>query len=742
MAVRVIRHLITAFTAGEISPLLHGRVDTQQYQFGLKSCENFVPVNEGPIVKRPGFEFIRDADASAVWLSAFRFSVTQEYVIEWGDESARFYTNGGRIETSPGVAYEISTPYAAAHVPALSTQQSFDRLYIDHGSYAPGSITRTSAVTFAHATSAFKNGPFADVNIDEAVTVTASGVSGSITVSASAAIFSAGHVGSLLRIEAKDFSDIPAWEANAKNVAIGNLRRSDGKVYQAATAGITGSVPPTHESGSEWDGSNTVNFNDDGPFGVQWTYLHDRFGIVQITAVAGDGESCTATVLRRLPGSTTTVATHRWAHSVWSDAAGWPQIVVHAFGRQVHFKDFDLCASVSGDFLNHQAFTSSGTVTADMAFRRRLATEDPPLWALADRKMQVGTASKELAIGAVNTQAAVSADNIDALPQSFYGSEPVWPVQVGSESVFVERGARQLRAAAYDFGSDRYLATDLTAAARHITAPGMIQLAPQRTGRMLHVVRSDGQVITHPINRGEIKGFGRLIPGGDAQILSAVSIMGDDGKIDDLWALVSRETPDGTRKEVWKQSRWRELGDALDEAFFVDGGVRVNASAGQTTFSGLTHLAGQAVAVLAGGGVIDGQSVDADGVLTLPEEQVPVAAYTLIVGLQYTARAVMLRPYVNAPGGWQGFLQKISKAIVRLIETVGLMGGATGERLEDAIDRPANAAMDAQIPAFTGDGIVQVTSEPDRDTTITLESATPLPATIALLSLKMESGDR
>lgn len=740
---RSLRHLLTAFIAGEISPLLFGRVDSQQYQLGLQACENFVPVNEGPLVKRPGFEFIRPASDTAVWLTPFRFSVTQEYVIEWGDLTARFYTNGGRIEDPPGTPYEVTTPYVAADVPAISTQQSYDRLYIDHASYAPAALTRTSATTFSYAASAIKNGPFADVNTDEAVTVTASDVIGSVTVSATSAIFRSGHVGSLFRIEAKDFSNVTQWEVNAKAVAIGDLRRNEGKVFQAATAGITGSVPPIHDSGAEWDGAGTKNYNDDGPFGVKWTYLHDRFGIVQITAVAVDGLSCTATVVRRLPTSTTTVGSWRWAHAVWSDDAGWPAIVLHAFGRQIHFKQFDLCASVVGDYLNHQAYTSLGTITADMAFRRRLATEDPPLWALNDRKIIVGTAGKELAIGPVNSQAAVSSDNIDSSPQSFYGSEAVFPVQLGSETVFIERGGRRLRSSGYDFGSDRYLAADLTAAARHITAPNMVQMAVQRWPfSMLHAVRGDGQVVTHPINRGDIKGFCRIMPGGAAQILSAVAIVGEDGKRDDLWALISRETPAGTAKEVWKQSTWRELGDDVREAFFVDGGVRVAAAANQTHFSGLTHLAGQAVAVLAGGGVITGQSVAGDGTLDLPAELVPPAAYTLIVGLAYEAKAVTLRPYVqNGPGGWQGFLQRISQAVLRVIETVGIRAGATGEALEDGIDRPANAAMDAQIPLCTGDVKVQVTSEPGRDVTMTLLSDTPLPATIALMSFKIESGD-
>lgn len=744
---RSLRHLLTAFVAGEISPLLFGRVDSQQYQLGLQTCENFIPVNEGPLVKRPGFEFIREAEATAVWLTPFRFSVSQEYVIEWGHLSARFYTNGGRIEDPPGTPYEIATVYAALDVPALSTQQSYDRLYIDHASHPPGSLTRTSATTFSFAFSDIKSGPFADPNTNEAVTVTASDVIGSVTITANAAIFRSGHVGSLFRIEAKDFSNVTQWEVNAKDVTIGTLRRNESKVYQAATAGTTGSVQPTHDSGSEWDGSNTKNYNDDGPFGVQWTYLHDRFGMVKITAVAGDGLSCTGTVVRRLPTSTTTVGSWRWAHSVWSDDAGWPSIVLHAFGRQVHFKDFDLCASVAGDYLNHQAYTSLGTVTSDMAFRRRLATEDPPLWALADasRKMLVGTASKELAIAPLNNQAAVSGDNIDSSPQSFYGSEAVFPVQLGSETIFVERGGRRLRSSGYDFGSDRYLAADLTAAARHITAPGVVQLVVQRWPfSMLHGVRDDGQMITHPINRGDVKGFARTVAGGGAQVLSAVAIVGEDGKRDDVWALISRDTPAGTVKEVWKQSTWRELGDDVREAFYVDGGVRVAASANQTHFTGLTHLAGQAVAVLAGGGVIAGQAVDDAGELDLPAELVPEADYTLIVGLAYDARIVTLRPYVqNGPGGWQGFLQKISQGFLRLIETVGIRAGVTGAATapEDAIDRPTNAAMDAQIPPFTGDVKVQLSSEPGRDATMTLLSDTPLPATIAMISFKIESGD-
>ena len=80
----------------------------------------------------------------------------------------------------------------------------------------------------------------------------------------------------------------------------------------------------------------------------------------------------------------------------------------------------------------------------------------------------------------------------------------------------------------------------------------------------------------------------------------------------------------------------------------------MTASASQTHFSGFTHLAGQAVAVLANGGVVRGITVANDGSFDLPATSVPPFAYTLTVGLAYTAQVVTLRP---APQGARGGLQ-------------------------------------------------------------------------------------
>lgn len=751
----MVRHQLPGFIAGEISPLLIGRTETDQYRYGLALCENWIPISEGPLVKRPGFVMVRAADATSRWLTAFRFSVTQEYVVEWGAAKARFFTNRGRIETSPGVAYEVVTPYAAAEVARLSCQQSFDRLYLDHPNYPPAALRRDSATTFTHEVLLMLNGPFADDNANETLTVYASAATGSVTLTASAALFAAGHVGGLFRIETRDFGNVVQWEAGRKDIAINALCHNEGKVYQAATAGSTGEVPPTHSDGSYFDGQLTNDvLNNVGPFGVKWTYLHDRFGVAKITAFTSS-TVVTATVERRMPDGVVGSgnAGWRWAHGAFSAAAGWPSLVAVYAGRMVHIKDFDIFGSVVGDYgggrVNFATVSGTGELADDLAFRRRLSIESAPHWIARDRKLILGTARLELAVGPASDGAAFAGTNIAADDQSFYGSEPLAPVQAGTETIFVERGGTRLRAADYVFSRDRYDAPDLTAAAGHVTGGGVVQLDYQ-AGRhaLLHAVRSDGQIVVHPKTRLEVKGFSRYVLGGGAKAISGVSIVADDGRTQELWLLIERFAADGVTvlREIWKQEPVRELGATQEESFFVDGGVRIAASAGQITFTGLTHLAGQAVAVLAAGGVVPGITVSGAGVLTLPATAVPGdRAFTVVVGLGYVATAVGLRPEMQLRGQTtQGLRQRIVKIALRLLETVGITVGQyddtqdDGGFMEELIDRPASAAMDAPIPMFTGDKAGEVDAAYDRNGIPRWVSNNPLAAIVASAVLKME----
>jgi len=359
----------------------------------------------------------------------------------------------------------------------------------------------------------------------------------------------------------------------------------------------------------------------------------------------------------------------------------------------------------------------------------------------------IGTATREIAVGPVNNAQPLTGANIMADPQSYYGSEAVTPAQIGTETIFVERGGRRIRSADYDFARDRYDAADLTAAARHITRGGIVQLAHQRIPHaLLYAVRGDGQLVVHPKSRIDVKGFARTILGGGAQALSAVSAVGADGKTDELWLLVERETPGGTVREIWKQSPWRDLGDAQGDAFFVDGGVTASATAGQTHFSGLDHLAGQEAAVLANGGVVGGLTVAGDGTLDLPATSVPGYDYTITIGLSYTALAVSLRPEAKVNGATiQGLKQRIVKAVTRVLETVGLKLGAgpLDSPTETLVERNSGDAMDRTIPLYSGDAPGLVEMEYTRDGRVRWISSDPTPALIAaaILNLEVDGSD-
>jgi hypothetical protein len=739
------RHITTGFMAGELDPHLDGRIDTDQYAFGLSICENWVAINEGPLVKRQGFEYVAPAAATAVWLTAFRPSIEQEYVLEWSNLALRFYTNEARIETSPGTAYQVTTPYPASVAPFISAQQSFDRQYLAHGSYAPRAIRRETPTTFALETTELIDGPFLDVNTDTARTLTVSAVSGTgITISGNAG-FVAGHIGALLRIEAKDFADITQWEAGMKGVTIGQVVRNGGRVYQAASAGTTGTFEPIHSEGGYWDGMNEKDLlNDKGPYGVRWVYRHDRFGIVRITAVAST-TSATGDVVRRLPDSLTSVASEKWAHQAFSIAEGWPSLVALFKGRLIHFKGIDILGSVAGDFaggrINYAAYAESGRIEADLAFRRTISISDPPLWVSADRQLLIGTANLEMAIGPQANGTAFSGTNIEADPQSYYGSQRVFPVKIGTETVFVERGGRRVRSADYDFGRDRYDAPDLNATSRHITAGGIVQLGYQRVPHALVFgVRGDGQVIVHAKTRAEIRGWTRWKLGGGAKALSGVAIVNSSGQADDIWLLVERTNGAGAAvREVWKQARWRELGDPLAAANYLDAS-RSFLVPGNTATVSVPHLASQEVAALVNGVVIKGLTVAADGTFTIPADLRRAVEFRVTVGLPYTAIATPMRPELrDGRGSLAGLRQRATKLIARVLETLGLRVAAPGQTTpEDLILRRGGQRMDEQITPVSEDVEGLLDADIDRDGRTTWTSDVPLPATIALVAQNME----
>lgn len=156
----------TNFSAGEISPLLLSRVDIAKYQNGCKDLTNFVVQRFGGARKRGGTEYISGTktNATKARVIPFIYSSTQAYVLEFGDEYIRFYTNGGQV--TDGSAVEVASPYTEDDLAQIQYAQSADVLYLAHPSYAPRKLVRNSATSFTLSTVAFEDGPFLEINTE------------------------------------------------------------------------------------------------------------------------------------------------------------------------------------------------------------------------------------------------------------------------------------------------------------------------------------------------------------------------------------------------------------------------------------------------------------------------------------------------------------------------------------------------------------------------------------------------
>jgi len=114
----VTRNFKQAFSGGEISPEMFGRIDDSKYQQGAATMRNFIAKPQGPAENRPGFAFVKEVKDStkAVRLMSFTFSTVQTMVIEMGDQYFRFHTQGATLNYSNGAAWNGGTNYAVGDI--------------------------------------------------------------------------------------------------------------------------------------------------------------------------------------------------------------------------------------------------------------------------------------------------------------------------------------------------------------------------------------------------------------------------------------------------------------------------------------------------------------------------------------------------------------------------------------------------------------------------------------------------
>lgn len=114
----VTRNFKQAFSGGEISPEMFGRIADNKFQQGAARMRNFVAKPQGPAQNRPGFAFVREVKDStkSTRLLSFTFNTTQTMILEFGDQYFRFHTQGQTLFYNDGAAWNSGTNYAVGDI--------------------------------------------------------------------------------------------------------------------------------------------------------------------------------------------------------------------------------------------------------------------------------------------------------------------------------------------------------------------------------------------------------------------------------------------------------------------------------------------------------------------------------------------------------------------------------------------------------------------------------------------------
>ena len=667
---------LTNFTGGELSPRLDGRNDIAKYNSGCKTLENMIVYPHGSASRRSGTQFVAEVKDSTkkTRLISFEFSTVQTYILEFGDQYIRFYKDNGVI-LSGGLPYEISSPYLEAELFDIKFAQSADTMYICHPNHNPRKLTRTGHTNWLLTNEVIINGPFMDHNI-ETTTLTPS------------------H----------------------------------------KTVGATSTVTASAVTG--------INSNQGFLSTDVGRLLHIKDGHLKITSVT----STTVVVGTVIIDLGITTPTTDFALGSFSDTTGYPACVTFFEQRLVFAgttaQPQTLFFSRSADYENfddkyHETVADDDAIVYTIASNQVNAIR----FLTATRTLIIGTAGGEFAVNGGGTGEAITPTNILINKQSNHGSANVDGIAVGNATLFLQRAKRKIRELAYNFDVDGYVAPDLTILAEHVTESGIIQMAYQEEpNSIVWCVRADGQLLGFTYQREQqVTAWHRHIFGGSFgsgnAVVESVEVLPTDNSEYQVWVIVKR-TIDGATKRYVEYLHNQDFDETDDTSFnYLDSQLAYNGSA-TTTISGLNHLEGEEVSILADGATHPNKTVSS-GAITLDRSATKVK-----VGLPYVSLLQTMRIDAGSQNGTsQSKTKRIYEITARLYESIGIEIGPDLDNMERIPFRSSANLMDSGVNVFTGDKDIEFRGNYETDGFIFVRQNQPLPLTVLSLYPRLVTND-
>ncbi|MDO8385089.1 MAG: hypothetical protein Q7T13_01650 [Polaromonas sp.] len=466
------------------------------------------------------------------------------------------------------------------------------------------------------------------------------------------------------------------------------------------------------------------------PVASSFTITTVAGAITGTSSISGAGNGQVAGVAS-MPGSTTTetwtvtctlssAGRQEWsvtgsvsgAASAYWKANNYPQSVSFFeqrlyFGGSPQFPQH-IWGSVAGDYFN---FTVGNRDSDGVALQIAGNDYNSITHMVSARSLMPLTSSTEFSLSGPGANAISGISSNVIKDHTRHGSNVVKPLRIGREIVFLQRDGKKARAISYSVTEDANVAPDITIFAEHMTRSAtMVDMAfAADPDYIAWIVRSDGQLLSLTLAREfETTAWARHTTNGLFE--NVATVPGESA--DDVYLVVQR-TIDGV------EHRYVELFDYSEvDVCYSDSAVYF-VGAPSTSITGLDHLEGETVSVVADGVVHPELTVTA-GAITL---QSP--ASTVIVGLPYTSTLELLNPeFGDASSSSQSRAMGVTDIVVRFQDTLNCKVNGVVIPF-----RTNTLGLDAEIPAFTGDKRVKSLGWRSPNN-IVITSDTPTPSTI------------
>ena len=737
-----IRVPLNNFQFGEVSPALTSRTDTKVYTNAAEQVRNFFIRSEGGLKKRTGTKRWANFGSNPTYnanlrmnvrIEPFIFSDDEKYIIAFSNTRIEIFqispTDGtvSSIQAITGQSWLVNTT-SDPYLEEITFAQQGDLMFICHNTFQTRILERTGLTTFAVSTFNFDTSrdgndifqPYFSFQ-PLGMTITASGTTGSVTLTTSADYFVSGHVGVDLLIGETRCRITGFTSATQVTATVGGTLRQQLEIDSIKTFEGSGTVRVTKALHGLATGAS-VTFERSGAVGgIANSNIN---GARTITAVPDEntfeftaGGSATATSSAIGGGSpriVTGAATTEFSEMSYSPLRGYPAAVTFHqnrlwFGGTLAQPD-GIWGSKSGLFFNFDIGDAEDNDALDLTANVGEIFSIRHL--VSNRDLQVFTTGAELFVQAP-TDKPVTPANAQIKRQTPFGSSFVRPTVFDGATLFIQKTGSALREFLFTDAEGAYTSVAVSGLAPHLILDPVQQTsikgALNRSESYAFLINNDGTIGVFYSIRGDQKaGWSLWNTQGLWHSICAVH--------ERLFVVCARDDGSGTTKLFLE-----EFQDDMPMDF-------CNTFSGSSSvFGSLTSHFSNGASVKATNGndflgtfTVSGGQIDASSVKT--------GITQAFIGYSFTPTLKTLPIDAQIQGGpLTGEPRQIPKVTLDLFETlaVSVSGPNTTSTTRDLVIRNVTDDMSADRPPVTGKEEFRLLGY-SRDPRVTVSQSFPL----------------